>query len=85
MGKRLNILLIAVVLAGLSFGYARYRYLDKNSATLTNPFNKNERTTIANPLRDEKLFGDWVKKEMVFAIILPVVFLAGGVVWAAKK
>ena len=85
MRKRLNILAIAVVLAVASFVFARYRYVDRNSATIVNPFKSSESARVNNPFMDKSLFGDWMKDEVVFAIILPVVFLAGGLVWALKK
>jgi hypothetical protein len=31
------------------------------------------------------LFGDWMKDEVVFAIIVPVALIAAGVVLAAKR
>lgn len=85
MRKRFNILAVAVVLAILSFAYARYDYSNKHSATLTNPFNKSESTTLT--LMDKSLFGDWMthKDAVVFAIIVPVALIAGGVVLAVRK
>ncbi len=85
MRKRFNVLAVAIVLAILSFAYARYDYSNKNSTTLTNPFGKHESTTVTNPFMDKDLFGDWMKHETTFAIILPVVFIAGGVVLAIRK
>ncbi len=85
MRKRFNFLAVGIVLAIISFAYARYDYSDKNSATLTNPFGKHESTTISNPFINQDLFGEWMKHEMTFAIILPVAFLAGGVVLAVRK
>jgi len=85
MRKRFNFLAVGIVLAILSFAYARYDYANKNSTTLTNPFGKHESTTVTNPFMDKSLFGDWMKDEMVFAIILPVAFIAGGVVLAIRK
>jgi hypothetical protein len=85
MRKRINVLAVAIVLAILSFAYARYDYSNKNSATLTNPFGKHDSTTVSNPFMDKDLFGDWMKGEVVFAIVLPVAFLAGGVVLAIRK
>ena len=77
MRKRINILAVAIVLAIGSFAFARYRYADRNTATIGN-----ER--ITNPFRDKSLFGDWMKDEMVFAIIVPVALIAAGVGLAAK-
>ena len=85
MFRMIGALGFAVLLAAGSFGYARYRYVDKHSATLTNPFNKSESTTVTNPLMDKSLFGDWVKDEWVFAIAIPAALLAGGAVLAFKK
>lgn len=85
MRKRINIIAVAIVLAILSFAYARYDYSNKHSATLTNPFAKHESTTLTDPFMDKSLFGDWMKDEMVFAIILPVALMAGGVVLAVRK
>ena len=85
MRKRINRLAIAVVLAILSFGYARYRYVSNNSATVSNPFNSSQSARLNSPFLDKDLFGDWTKDEKLFAIILPVVFLAGGAVWAVRK
>ena len=85
MRKRFNFLAVGIVLAILSFAYARYDYSNKNSTTLTNPFGKHESTRVTNPFMDKDLFGDWMKHERTFAIILPVVFIAGGVVLAIRK
>ena len=85
MRKRFNILAVAIVLAILSFAYARYDYSNKNSATLSNPFGKHESTTVSNPFMDKALFGDWMKDEMLFAIIAPVGLIAIGLVLAVKK
>jgi len=85
MRKRFNFLAVGIVLAILSFAYARYDYSNKNNATLTNPFGKHESTTVTNPLMDKSFFGDWMKDEMLFAIVLPVAFIAGGVVLAIRK
>jgi len=85
MRKRFNFLTVGIVLAILSFAYARYDYSNKNSATLTNPFGKHQSTTVTNPFIEKSLFGDWMKDEMLFAIVLPVAFIAGGVVLAIRK
>ncbi|HUJ08648.1 MAG TPA: hypothetical protein VL171_01355 [Verrucomicrobiae bacterium] len=85
MRKRFNIIAVAIVLAILSFAYARYRYSERNSATLTNPFNKSESTQVSNPFMSHDLFGDWMKDELVFAIIVPVALIAAGVVLAVKR
>ena len=85
MRSRFNRLAIAVVLAILSFAYARYRYVSGNSATLTNPFNNRQSTRLNSSFMDKDLFGDWTKDQMAFAIIVPVIFLAGGAVWAVRK
>jgi hypothetical protein len=85
MRKRFNVIAVAVVLAIGSFAFARYRYADRNTATLTNPFNKSESTQVSNPLMTHDLFGDWMKDEVVFAIIVPVALIAAGVVLAAKR
>ncbi len=85
MRKRFNVLAVAIVLAIISFAYARYDYSNKHSATLTNPFNKSESKTVTDPFMDKSFFGDWMKDEVPFAIALPVAFLAGGVVLAIRK
>ena len=85
MRKRINIMIIALVLATGSFGFAHHRYASRNSATLTNPFNASEHTRVTNPLMSNNLFGDWIKEEVVFAIIVPVALIAGGVALAVKK
>jgi len=85
MRKRFNFLAVAIVLAILSFAYARYDYANKHSATLTNPFNKSESKTITDPFMDKSFFGDWMKDEVPFAIVVPVVVLAVGFALAVKK
>jgi hypothetical protein len=85
MRKRFNFLAVGIVLAILSFAYARYDYSNKNSTTLTNPFGKHESTTVSNPFMDKSFFGDWMKNETLFAIVLPIAFIAGGVVLAVRK
>ena len=54
MRTRINILAVAIVLAILSFAYARYDYANKHSATLTNPFGKHESTTVTDPLENPR-------------------------------
>ena len=76
MRTRINILVVAIVLAILSFAYARYDYSSKHSVTIGN-------TTLSATGHD--LFGDWMKDEVVFAIVLPVALIAAGVVLAVKK
>jgi len=85
MRKRINIITVAIVLAILSFAYARYDYSNKNSATLSNPFGKHETTTVSNPFMDKAFFGDWMKDEVVFAIVIPVGLIAIGLGLAMKK
>jgi len=76
MRKRFNVLSVAIVLAILSFAYARYDYTNKRSVTVAN-------TTFSAAGHD--LFGNWVKDEPVFAIAIPVGLLAVGLVLAIKK
>ncbi len=71
MRSRINIILTAVVLAILSFCYARYDYTNNHSATLTNPFGSHESTTVTDPFMDKSLFGDWMKKEVLFSMVVP--------------
>ena len=85
MGKRFNVFAVALVLAIASFAYGRYDYSNKHSATLSNPFGKHESTTDADPFMDKSLFGNWIKDEKLFAIILPLVFVAGGAVLSMGK
>lgn len=85
MRKRFNFLTVGIALAILSFAYARYDYANKHSATLTNPFNKSESKTLTDPFMDKSFFGDWMKDEVLLAIVLPVAFIAGGVVLAVRK
>ncbi len=83
--KKPGVLVIAVLLAIGSFAFARYHHLNKNSATVSNPFGQHETTTVTNPFVDKSLFGDWMKDEWPFAIALPIAFLVGGVVLALRK
>ncbi|MGA2137970.1 MAG: hypothetical protein ABSH14_03825 [Verrucomicrobiia bacterium] len=76
MRKRFNILAVAIVLAIISFAYARYDYSNKHSVTIAN-------TTISATGHD--LFGDWMKDEMLFAIIAPIGLIAIGLAVAIKK
>jgi len=77
MRKRINIIVVAIVLAILSFAYARYDYTNKHSVTIADT-----KLSVAN----NDLFGDWMKKdEMIFAIVIPVGLLAVGFVLAVKK
>ena len=78
MRKRVNVIAVAIVLAIASFAFARYRYVDRNTATVGGE-------KITNPLADKSLFGDWVKDELVFAVIVPAALVAGGVALALKK
>ncbi|MEI6084148.1 MAG: hypothetical protein WCS70_07585 [Verrucomicrobiota bacterium] len=78
-------LLLSLVLAAGSFAYGRHHYVNKNSISLTNPFNKKQSTTVASPILDDKLFGNWMKDEWLFAIAIPAALLAGGAVLAVKK
>jgi hypothetical protein len=82
MRKRFNFLTAGIALAILSFAYARYDYYSSNTATIA--IGKSE-TQIKNPLMSHDLFGDWMEHEKLFAIVLPVAFIASGVVLAVKK
>jgi hypothetical protein len=83
--KNAGVLVAAVVLAIGSIGFARYHHLNKNSATVSNPFGQHETTTVTNPFVDKSLFGDWMKDEWPFAIALPIAFLAAGLVLAVRR
>jgi len=83
--KNAGVLVVAVLLAIGSFAFAHYHHLNKNSATVSNPFGQHESTTVTNPFVDRSLFGSWVKDEWPFAIALPIAFLVGGVVLAMRK
>jgi hypothetical protein len=85
MRKRINIILTAFVLAILSFCYARYDYSSNNSATLTNPFGNHESTTFTNPFMDKSFFGDWMKHEVVFSMVVPGALIAVGLGIAIGK
>ena len=76
MRKRFNIIAVAIVLAILSFAYARYDYSNKHSVTIVD-------TKFG--VTSHELFGNWMKDEMLCAIILPVALIAGGVVLAVRK
>ena len=75
MRKRFNILAVAIVLAIISFAYARYDYTTKHSVAIG-------RTRIGV---SQDLFGDWMKDERLFAIIAPIGLIAIGLVLAVKK
>ena len=85
MRSRISIVLTAVVLAILSFAYARYDYSNNNSATLTNPFGNHESTTVSNPFMDKSFFGDWMKKEVLFSMVVPGALIAVGLGIAIGK
>jgi len=76
MRNRANVLVVAVALAILSFAYARYDYTSKRSVTIGS-------TTLTATGHD--LFGNWVKDEMAFAVIVPVALIAIGVGVAMRK
>ena len=75
--KKPGVLVIAVLLAVGSFAFARYRYVDRNTAHVGS-------SSVKNPLADKSLFGDWVKDEWPLAIAVPIALLAGGVVLATR-
>ena len=81
----MKLLIVCLVLAAGSFAYGRHHYIQNNSVTLTNPFNKNKSATFTRPLADSKLFGDWVKDEWLFALVLPAGLIAAGAALALKK
>ena len=85
MRKRINIILTAFVLAILSFCYARYDYSNNHSATLTNPFDNHESTTVTIPFMDKSFFGDWMKHEVVFSMVVPAALIAVGLGLAIGK
>ena len=76
MRKRINLIVIGIVLAVLSFAYGRYDYTNKHTLAVVDA-----KITLAS----HDLFGDWVKDEWVFAIALPVAFFVGGLALAARK
>lgn len=76
MRNRFNIIAVAIVLAILSFAYARYDYTNKHSVSIGD-------TKFSVTGHD--LFGDWVKDEMILAIVVPVGLLAVGFALAVKK
>jgi hypothetical protein len=76
MRSRFNIIAVVIVLAIVSFAYARYDYSNKHSLTIGS-------TTLSATGHD--LFGDWVKDEITFAIVVPVGLIAVGLVLAVKK
>lgn len=83
--KPLIILAVAVALAACSFSYARHRHRARNSVTLTNPFDLKEKVTLTSPVPSQNLFGNWMKEERTFAIIIPLLLLAGGAYAAFHK
>lgn len=83
--KRIIPVAFNLVLAMTSFAYARHRYVQRNSALLTNPFNAGESARVSNPFMERELIGDWVKDEWLFAIALPAALLAAGAALALKK
>ena len=76
MRKRFNVLAVAVVLAIASFAYARYRYSNSHTIDLGEA-----KITITT----NNLFGDWVRDELVFAVIIPVALLAAGATFALTR
>jgi len=80
-GPKLGVL-IAIVLALGSFAFARHSYMSKHTLSIKVG---GEKASATNPFADDKLFGDWVKDQWVFAIAVPVALIAGGVVYAFKK
>lgn len=71
------ILVVAVVLAIGSFLFARHRYVQRNTTSLGG--------VVTIHAADQDLFGDWVKKEPVFGIVVPIGLIVAGVVLARKK
>ena len=78
-------LLMCFLIAAGSFAYGRHHYIQQNSVTLTNPFNSRERTHVTSPLADNQLFGEWVKTEWLFALVIPAALLAAGAAVSLKK
>jgi hypothetical protein len=76
MRKRFNVIAVAIVLAIGSFAYARYRYIDRHSVDVANT-----KITFAG----QDLFGDWMKDELIFAIVVPVAVIAAGCGLALKR
>ena len=77
MRNRINIIAVAIVLAILSFAYARYDYTDKHSVKLGS-------TTIQ---ATGDLFGDWMKGKdsVLFAIVIPCALIVAGLGFALGK
>jgi hypothetical protein len=75
MRSRINIIAVAIVLAIISFAYARYDYSNRHSVAIGNT-----RFGVSHDL-----VGDWMKDEMLFAVIVPVGLIAVGLVLAVKK
>ena len=83
--KRSTVLLLALLLALASLFYARERYITKNSFLFKNPINTRQAARLSNPFMDDSLVGTWMKDQWLFAIAIPGVLIAGGLVLAAKK
>ncbi len=79
-GSRLAVFLVALLLAIGSFAYARHRYEQNTSFSL-----KAGDANLSFGFADKKLFGDWVRDELVFAVIVPVALIAGGAALTIKK
>jgi hypothetical protein len=80
--KRLFLFLVCLALAAASFGYARHRYVQQNTATLRLG---DKSTRLSNPLADDKLFGPWAKDSWPLAIALPSALAGIGLVLLLKK
>ena len=85
MVKRLILVVLGLILAATSFAFARHRYVERHSATLTNPFNARENTRLNDPFMQRDLFGDWIKDEWVLAIAVPAALVAAGAALALKR
>ncbi|MFM1941261.1 MAG: hypothetical protein RI897_243 [Verrucomicrobiota bacterium] len=83
--KRLAPLIICAPLAAACFVYARHRYVSSHSLTLTNPFKSSEHTRVTSPLADDDYFGEWVKTEWVFALLIPAGLLGAGLARTLKR
>jgi hypothetical protein len=69
--KAFVIFIVYLTLAFASFGYARHHYIEKHSPT--------------SALVDSSLFGDWVKQEWVFAIVVPGIMIVAAFVSSSRK